>query len=80
MKIQMLNNNILCKDNIDTFEKKDGIYIPKASKDYKSLEVVQAEDIETGSEIYIKNHLGTSIEIEGEKYIVIDKHDIILVV
>ena len=75
----MLNGNVLTKDLVDTFEKKDGIYIPKAAKDFKELEVIQAEKIDKGSIVYIKKHLGTEIDVDGEKFVVIDQRDIILV-
>lgn len=75
----MLNGNVLTKDAVGAFEDKGKVLMHTGVKDYKELTVVQAEDIPTGSSVYIKKHLGTKIDIDGEIFIVIDKRDIILI-
>lgn len=77
--VEMLNGNLLTVAAEEKFEKKDGIYIPTAKKNYKKLEVVSGEDMKSGSMIYVNISVGTNIEIEGKDYTVVNKRDVILI-
>ena len=79
--VKMLNGNLLTVASEEKFEKEGGIYIPTAKKNYKKLEVVEGEDgaVEAGKSIYVNISIGTDIEIEGKKYVVVNKRDVILI-
>ncbi len=77
--VEMLNGNILTVATEDKFEKKGGIFVPTSKKNYKKLMVVSGEDLDKGSEIYVNISVGTDIEIEDNKFTVVNKRDIILI-
>ena len=75
----MQNGNLLTVALEETFEKEGGIYIPTTKRSFRKLKVIAGDGIEPGKTVYINISLGTNIEIEKEKYIVVNRRDIILI-
>lgn len=79
MNIEMLNGNILTE--LQTEEKKNGLYIPD-SKAYKVVKVVKSnmDEVKEGSLLYVPKASGTELEIDSNKYVVVNVREIILIV
>jgi co-chaperonin GroES (HSP10) len=78
MNIEMLNGNILTE--LQQEEKTSGLYIPDA-KSYKIVKVVKTEgEIKKDSLLYVLKSAGTSIEMDTDKYVVVNIREIILIV
>ena len=75
----MQNGNLLTVALEETFEKEGGIYIPTTKRAYRKLKVITGDGISAGRVIYVNISLGTDIEIEKEKYIVVNRRDVILI-
>lgn len=79
MNIEMLNGNILTE--LQTEEKKNGLYMPD-SKAYKVVKVVKSnvDEVKEGSLLYVPKASGTELEIDSNKYVVVNVREIILIV
>ena len=80
MGIKMLNGNILAELQGDN-KQANGLYIPD-NKAYKVVKVVESssEEAKEGDILYVLKHVGTELEIESVKYIVVNVGEIILIV
>ena len=76
-KIKMFNGNILALPVNE--EKKESFFMPD-EKSYKLLKVIKSssEDVKYGDIIYVHKNKGTGVNIEGNDYVVVNIHDVIL--
>lgn len=77
----MLNSNVCCKNHNEVVQKVGNIIIPVKNKSYKELEVVESgdEQVEAGKIIYVPITAGYDIEVNKEKFTVVNAREIILI-
>lgn len=79
--MKMLNGNISCKSLDEITEKKGNIIVPTKNKSYKTLKVVTSNEelVQEGKTIYVPVNCGNEVEIDGEKYTIVNIREIILI-
>ncbi|MCK9330214.1 MAG: co-chaperone GroES [Candidatus Cloacimonetes bacterium] len=89
MKIQPIEDRVLIELKDDVVEKNvGGIIIPDTAKDKPNIGEVVAvgtdEDlkkiIKVGDKVIYAKYSGTEIEVDGKKYLIVTKNDILAVV
>lgn len=60
---------------IEQDEKRNGIIIPNSSKEYNFAEVVSSacEEVSNGDKVFTFFNCGNELQLEGQKYYLIDK-------
>lgn len=79
--MKMLNSNVCCEKLDETVTKVGNVIIPTKEKAYKRLRVMNSgeEGVEVGKTIYVPKNSGYEVEIDGEKFIIINAREIILI-
>lgn len=81
--MKMLNGNVLVEIQEQELEKtQSGILVPTKAKSYNVAKIIEPDsdnELETGSTVYIPKHSGSEVEIEGKKYVIVNKREIILI-
>ena len=89
MKLKPIEKKLVIELKDDIVEKNvGGIIIPDTAKDKPNIGVVVAvgtckdlqEIIKTGDKVIYAKYSGTEIEMEGKKYLIISKADIMAIV
>ena len=80
MEIKMVNGNILTELQGDN-KQVNGLYMPD-NKAYKIVKVVESceDSVEEGATLYVPKGVGTDVEIDSVKYVVVNVREIILIV
>ena len=83
--MKVIKSNVLCKEikSDSPVTKINGFVIPEDQREYTKAEVISFGDevsgLSVGDIIYIYPKAGKEIEIEGEKYRVINISEVILI-
>jgi len=79
--MKMLNSNVCCKNLDEVVQKVGNVIIPSKNKAYKQLEVISSGDdkVIVGQTIYVPITAGYEIEIDREKFTVVNAREIILI-
>ncbi len=80
--MKMLNGNLLVKVQEDSEKRESGIIVLRDNKSYKKVEVIEPDadnEIAKGSIVYIPKNAGIEIDIEQEKYLIVNKREVILI-
>jgi co-chaperonin GroES (HSP10) len=81
--MQTLNGNILCKDTDETIKKSSVLILNELDNKYKTLKVISPDDTgicKEGEVIYVPFRSSTEVELEGVKYEIVNKRDIMFIV
>jgi co-chaperonin GroES (HSP10) len=79
--MKMLNSNVCCKNLDEVVQKVGNVIIPSKNKAYKRLEVVESgdESVSAGDIIYVRITSGYEVDVEKDKYTVVNASEIILI-
>ena len=79
--MKMLNSNVCCENLDEVVTKVGNVIIPVKEKAYKQLRVINSgeEGIEAGKTIYVPKNSGYEVEVDGEKFTIINAREIILI-
>lgn len=81
--MRMLNGNVLTTlDKEESTKTVGGIILPTSDKTYKVVDIVEPDadnEVKKGSTVYLPKHSGVEVEIEGTKYLIVNKREIILI-
>ena len=85
MKIKPLKNKVLLKPEEVKEQKIGNLYIPDTAQEKKTIGKViavgpEVEDIKKDDEVLYSKYAGTEIELDGEKYIILEQEDIIAII
>jgi chaperonin GroES len=89
MTIKPIEDRVVIELTDDIVEKKSGsIYIPDTAKDKPNIGIVAAigtdkdlkEIIKVKDKVIYAKYSGTEIEMEGKKYLIVSKKDILAVI
>lgn len=87
MKLKPLGDRVLIKKEEAATKTAKGIYIPETAQEKTQSGVVEAvgDDkdlikVEVGQKVMYDKYAGTSVEMEGEEYLVVKMPDIIAIV
>ena len=78
----MLNGNISCKSLDEITEKVGNVIVPTKNKSYRTLKVVNSneESVKKDDIIYVPLNCKNEVEIDNEKYVIVNIREIILIV
>ncbi len=83
-KIKMLNGNVLLKIEDPKKETNSGLIIPSKNNVNYDIGTVVSPDVNNslkeGDVVYIPKSSGMNVEIENEKYVIVNVKQIILIV
>ena len=79
--MKMLNSNVCCKNLDDVVEKVGNVIVPSKNKSYKRLEVTDTGDekVAVGDIIYVPITAGYDVDIDGDKFTIVNAREIILI-
>lgn len=80
--MKMLNGNICCTSLDEITEKVGNVIVPTNKKSYRTLKVVNSDvkEVAEGKTILVPINCKNEVEIEGNKYVIVNVREIILIV
>lgn len=85
MKIRPLKNKVLLKPEEVKEQKIGNLYIPDTAQEKKTIgEIIavgpEVEGIKAKDSVLYSKYSGTEVELDGEKYIILEEDDIIAII
>jgi chaperonin GroES len=86
MNIKPIGERVVVKPSETEEKTVSGIYIPDSAKEKQnSGEIVavgkiEDEEIKVGDKVLYSKYAGTEVEFDGDKYIILEKNDILAVI
>lgn len=81
--MKLLNGNILTKESEEIIDKtKSGVIINVKHNSYKELEVIEPDinnNVKKGSLIYVPINSGIPINVNDDKYLIVNIKEVILI-
>ncbi len=86
INIKPIGERVVIKPSESETKTASGIYIPDSAKEKQNTGEVVAvgklenEEIKVGDNVLYGKFAGTEVELEGEKYIILEKNDVLAVI
>ena len=86
MNIKPIGERVVVKPSETEEKTVSGIYLPDSAKEKQNsgeiiaVGKIEDEEIKVGDKVIYSKYAGTEIEFDGEKYIILEKNDILAVI
>ncbi len=86
MNIKPIGERVVVKPSETEEKTVSGIYLPDSAKEKQNsgeiiaVGKIEDEEIKVGDKVIYSKYAGTEIEFDGEKYVILEKNDVLAVI